>query len=52
MNKEQQINEIANIIIEDCGDCDKCDFRDDCLAIINANKIYNAGFRKGDEENE
>ena len=49
MKKEQQINEIANIIIEDCGDCDKCDFRDDCLAIINANKIYNAGFRK--EEN-
>ena len=52
MSREKQIEEMAEILASDCGDCKECEYYDgDYRSVINccrkyANMLYNAGYRK------
>ena len=52
MSKEQ-IEEMAKIICgfddEECEHCNTCSFHNGCAAEIDAENIYNAGYRKPSE---
>lgn len=47
-NKEKQIEEMAEILAGDCGDCSNCEYDNDVKGCCfkNAERIYNAGYRK------
>ncbi len=50
---QKQIEEMAKILDEDCGDCYKCNYYDnedsggiECIFWLYAERLYNAGYRK------
>ena len=45
---DKQIEEIAEVIRVDCGECNTCKYLDElhCADLLSAEKLYNAGYRK------
>ena len=48
MDKQKQIEEIARIILVNCGECYTCKYKDElhCADLLSAEELYNAGYRK------
>lgn len=48
MDKQKQIEEIAEIIRVNCGECNTCKYIDElhCADLLSAEELYNAGYRK------
>lgn len=55
-NKEKQIEEMAKIVLMNCGECDTCKFLGkatnniDCIDFLLANELYEQGYRKIDKD--
>ena len=48
MDKQKQIEEMARIILVNCGECYTCKYKDElhCADLLSAEELYNAGYRK------
>ena len=48
MDKQKRIEEIAEIIRVNCGECNTCKYKEElhCADILSAEELYNAGYRK------
>ena len=53
MSREMQIEEMARIICKPTsnkGNCEKCGFEKQCSKFDDATRLYNAGYRKQNDE--
>ena len=53
MSREKQIDEMAKIMCgfddDECEHCNTCSFHNGCACEIDAENLYNAGYRKASE---